>query len=88
MMSGVHPAAEVFPLLPADQLRELVADIRANGLREPLTLDREGLLLDGRNRLAAQAHGASRDRSPCKCEGRARARPSCGRRLAAPVVIY
>jgi hypothetical protein len=49
----VHPAAELFPLMGDEELQALVADIKANGLRQPLVLDAEGRLLDGRNRLAA-----------------------------------
>jgi hypothetical protein len=50
----IHPAAEAFPLLPEDELQELAADIRVNGLRYPIMLDSTGhQLLDGRNRLRA-----------------------------------
>lgn len=53
----VHPAAELFPMLPEDELQELADDIRTNGLHEPLWVwhdpDRGAVLLDGRNRLAA-----------------------------------
>jgi ParB-like chromosome segregation protein Spo0J len=53
VMRGIHPVSEIFPRLNEAALAELVADIRANGLREPLTINAGGLLLDGRNRLAA-----------------------------------
>jgi hypothetical protein len=36
-----------------EELRELADDIAANGLREPVTLTPDGLLLDGRNRALA-----------------------------------
>jgi hypothetical protein len=49
----VHPAAAVFPMLPDDELRELAADIKANGLNHAITLDAEGRIVDGRNRDAA-----------------------------------
>jgi len=49
---NAHPAAEVFPLLEGAALEELAADIRANGLRHPI-IALNGLVLDGRNRLAA-----------------------------------
>lgn len=52
-----HPAADLFPLLDGDELRELVDDIRANGLHEPVWLwddpERGTVLLDGRNRAKA-----------------------------------
>jgi ParB-like chromosome segregation protein Spo0J len=51
----VHPAAAVFPMLPDDELAELAASIGADGLDDPIVLDRAGRLLDGRNRVAACA---------------------------------
>ena len=50
----VHPAAEIFPMLNAEELDALALDIKANGLQQPIVMW-EGLLLDGRNRLAACA---------------------------------
>jgi N6-adenosine-specific RNA methylase IME4/ParB-like chromosome segregation protein Spo0J len=49
---GFHPLANLFPPLDGTEFDELVADIRANGLREPIILF-EGAILDGRNRLRA-----------------------------------
>src|SRR5262245_44342023 len=49
----VHPAAQIFPMLPEAELSALSEDIKQNGLIHPIVLDAEGLLLDGRNRLAA-----------------------------------
>jgi 16S rRNA G966 N2-methylase RsmD len=53
----VHPAAELFPLLGDDELRELADDIKVHGLREPIWLWNEVdhclWLLDGRNRVRA-----------------------------------
>jgi hypothetical protein len=44
--------------MPEPELAELATDIKANGLREPLTLTKDGLLLDGRNRdLACERVG-------------------------------
>ncbi len=47
-----HPLADIFPMLPYDELQALADDIAANGLHEPVVLF-EGAILDGRNRYAA-----------------------------------
>ena len=54
-MSGheTHPVADLFPMLADDELNELAADIAERGLLHPVVLDSDGLVLDGRNRLAA-----------------------------------
>lgn len=52
-IKGVHPAADLFPMVEGDNFRELCADIKERGLAQPITVDRDGLLLDGRNRLMA-----------------------------------
>lgn len=50
---GIHPYADSFPMLPDAELAELVESIRANGLRNPVVITPEGLILDGRNRAKA-----------------------------------
>jgi hypothetical protein len=50
--TGVHPAAELFPLMKGTDFGMLVEDIETHGLREPI-LTYLGLVLDGRNRLRA-----------------------------------
>jgi ParB-like chromosome segregation protein Spo0J len=47
-----HPLAEVFPMIEGVRFKELVADIKANGLLDPITLC-GGKILDGRNRYRA-----------------------------------
>jgi protein gp37/ParB-like chromosome segregation protein Spo0J len=52
-ISGIHPAADLFPMVEGDELRELCADIKERGLQQPIVIWRDGTLLDGRNRLVA-----------------------------------
>lgn len=49
----VHPAASEFDLLPDDQLQSLADDIALHGLDNAILRNRDGLILDGRNRLHA-----------------------------------
>src|SRR5262245_35945007 len=48
----VHPAADLFPMMPDAELDELAADIEKHGLRQAIDFQGDQLL-DGRNRLAA-----------------------------------
>jgi DNA modification methylase len=48
----VHPAAELFPMMSDEEIDGLVEDIRRQGLLHPI-ITHEGMVLDGRNRLAA-----------------------------------
>jgi ParB/Sulfiredoxin domain len=47
-----HPAANLFPPMTDQEFDDLVADIKAHGLNEPITID-EGMILDGRHRALA-----------------------------------
>lgn len=52
----VFADANIFPMIPPDELAELADDIKENGLNEPLVVGKVGdewMLIDGRNRLAA-----------------------------------
>lgn len=50
----VHPFADAFPFVDGDEFTQLVADVKKNGLREPIILNHDGtLLIDGRNRYRA-----------------------------------
>lgn len=49
----VHPVADLFPMLADDELKELAEDIKQRGLLQPIVVDEDGVVLDGRNRLAA-----------------------------------
>ncbi|MCP4304567.1 MAG: ParB N-terminal domain-containing protein [bacterium] len=49
---GFHPIAGIFPLMDGDDYSDLVDDIKANGLHEPV-ITHQGQILDGRNRYRA-----------------------------------
>lgn len=50
---GIYLAAGAFPLMSASELQELAEDIKANGLAHAIVRDKDRILMDGRNRLAA-----------------------------------
>lgn len=52
-VKGNHPYADEFPMASQDELDELAASIATVGLIHPVVLTPQGLVLDGRNRLAA-----------------------------------
>lgn len=49
-----HPLANIFPLIEGAEFEALVADVKENGVHEPVIL-LEGMILDGRNRYRAAA---------------------------------
>lgn len=49
----VHPAAELFPMMDGIEFDEFVQDIKEHGLRDPVEVLPDGVLVDGRNRLRA-----------------------------------
>jgi ParB-like chromosome segregation protein Spo0J len=60
----LHPLGELFPPIEGDGFKELVASIKANGLRDPIIVH-DGMVLDGRNRQrACQAAGVDCDYQP------------------------
>ena len=48
-----HPIADLFPMLGDEELKELAHDIAERGLLQPVVLDDQDRILDGRNRVAA-----------------------------------
>lgn len=47
----IHPAAKIFPTLPAKEMKELKADIEKNGIKLPLLVNKQrDTIYDGRNR--------------------------------------
>ena len=48
-----HPAAHIFPMMNDEEYRDLKQSIAENGLREPVWIMPDGLILDGRNRAKA-----------------------------------
>jgi ParB-like chromosome segregation protein Spo0J len=52
----IHPIADLFPMLPEDELKDLADDIAKQGLLHPIMLamlDGDECILDGRNRYEA-----------------------------------
>lgn len=53
MALKIHEYARLFPAMDDDELQELAKDILENGQQNPIWLDSDGFILDGRNRAAA-----------------------------------
>jgi protein gp37 len=52
-LNGIHPAADLFPLITGQEFQDLCNSIGNQGLEMPVVLTHDGFLLDGRNRLRA-----------------------------------
>ena len=52
-LKGVHPSADIFPLITGLEFQELCQSIGKDGLEQPVVLTHDGYLIDGRNRLRA-----------------------------------
>ena len=50
-----HPVADLFPRMTGEELADLAADLKANGLIHPIVVDKDGFLIDGRDRARACA---------------------------------
>ena len=52
-LNGIHPAADLFPLMTGKDFQDLCDSVGNQGLEIPVVLTHDGFLLDGRNRLRA-----------------------------------
>jgi ParB-like chromosome segregation protein Spo0J len=52
MTYKAHPLADIFPIMEGQELKEFIANIKNNGLQDPIILC-DGKILDGRNRYHA-----------------------------------
>ena len=50
-LKGVHPIADLFPLLAGDDREEFRKSVNARGVLVPIAVNPQGILLEGRNRL-------------------------------------
>ena len=48
-----HPYANLFPMQSDEEIQSLADDITKHGLRQPIVIDADEMILDGRNRSAA-----------------------------------
>lgn len=49
----IHPLADSFPMMGEEEIEAISNSIMADGLRNPIVIDIDGVLIDGRNRYAA-----------------------------------
>lgn len=68
----VHPSADEFEMVSPEELQELADDIKANGLIHPIVIQ-DGMLIDGRNRLAACGIAGIDNPTTVELEGDAKA---------------
>jgi ParB-like chromosome segregation protein Spo0J len=52
-VTGLHPINEIFPMMTGAEMEDLAEDIKATRLIDPIALDKNGRLLDGKCRLQA-----------------------------------
>lgn len=52
-LAGVHPAANLFPMMSTEELDALIADVDAHGFINSVKITDDLLVIDGRNRLVA-----------------------------------
>jgi protein gp37 len=50
-IAGVHPAADILPLATDEEFQEMCVDVKAQGFLNPVRINNDNLLIDGRNRL-------------------------------------
>jgi hypothetical protein len=60
-----HPFSALFPPISGDDFNSLVADIKANGLLQPIVVY-QGKILDGNNRYRACCEGSNEGRYQIK----------------------
>ena len=70
-----HEVAGLFPLLSGSAFSDLVVDIRQSGLLEPIVVDSEGRILDGKG-APLLVMPESHDRGPPRRRGGPRHQPS------------
>jgi hypothetical protein len=65
-IKGLHPDADLFPMLSDEEFQAMCADVAQNGFLYPIKITDSGLLVDGRNRLqVAWAIGKDPDIERC-----------------------